>query len=423
MEPVPPSSASPSATTPRKASLKPSSKVTVVDGQAPEEEEEEVVAAAAAPPPTAKVAAAPPPTANARQQRATIVVKQGFTPEQMVEFQSAFALFDSDSSGSISATELGVVMESLGQKMMPSDLKKIVAECDTDGDGTIDFDEFVTMMARKMKCAPNTEEEMREVFHLFDEDNSGSISSSELRHLLKTLGGGLSQGDVNEIVKAIDINGDGEIDYEEFITAMKSDSSVVAKFKTKIALVQNVNRITKRHGGAWIGKIGGRGNWSCCGDTDSYSTGCPRHPGAWDALGHWDCCCSRDQNIPFCKLTSVAIKLEPVKQPPTEAELKAIRKKQEQDALEDVADEKRAALEERKKIRKTFIHSPWKAAAEISGGGVDDNWLEQEEIQAAAKKLRAAAKRQAVLDEKSMTVRPDHAELARQMRVAMAKVL
>ena len=307
--------------------------------------------------------------------------------------------------------------------MMPSDLKKFVAECDTDGDGTIDFDEFVTMMARKMKSAPNTEEEMREVFRMFDEDNSGSISSSELRHLLKTLGGGLSQGDVNEIVKAIDINGDGEIDYEEFINAMKSDNSVVAKFKTKIALVQNVNRVTKRHSGAWIGKIGGRGNWSCCGDNDSYSTGCPRHPGAWNALGHWDCCCSRDQNISFCKLTSVAVKLEPAKPPPTEAELEAIRRKQEQDTLEDMADEKRAALEERKQKRATFMHSPWSAALQTpaTDGDAGDNWVEQEEIKAAAKKLRAAAKKQATLDEKNKNTRPDQAEMARKLRATMAR--
>ena len=45
------------------------------------------------------------------------------------------------------------------------------------GDGTIDFDEFLTMMARKMK-ETDTEEEIREAFKIFDKDNNGLISPS-----------------------------------------------------------------------------------------------------------------------------------------------------------------------------------------------------------------------------------------------------
>ena len=141
MQPTAPTAAPPSTSTPRKVSLTPAAAPSVAV-EVPQD------ATAAAP---------------ARKQRSTIAVKQGFSPAQMEEFKLAFDVFDADSSGSISATELGNVFKSLGQKMMPSDLAKIVAECDADGDGTIDFDEFTTMMARKMKGAPNTEEEMREV--------------------------------------------------------------------------------------------------------------------------------------------------------------------------------------------------------------------------------------------------------------------
>jgi Ca2+-binding EF-hand superfamily protein len=48
------------------------------------------------------------------------------------------------------------------------------------GNGTIDFPEFLTMMARKMKDT-DSEEEIREAFRVFDKDGNGFISAAELR--------------------------------------------------------------------------------------------------------------------------------------------------------------------------------------------------------------------------------------------------
>jgi Ca2+-binding EF-hand superfamily protein len=51
------------------------------------------------------------------------------------------------------------------------------------GNGTIDFPEFLTMMARKMKDT-DSEEEIREAFRVFDKDGNGFISAAELRLVL-----------------------------------------------------------------------------------------------------------------------------------------------------------------------------------------------------------------------------------------------
>ena len=56
----------------------------------------------------------------------------------------------------------------------------MINEVDSDGNGTIDFPEFLTMMARKMKDT-DTEEEIREAFRVFDKDGNGFISAAELR--------------------------------------------------------------------------------------------------------------------------------------------------------------------------------------------------------------------------------------------------
>jgi len=83
--------------------------------------------------------------------------------EQIAEFKEAFSLFDKDGDGTITCRELGTVMRSLGQNPTEAELTDMINEVDADQSGTIDFPEFLTMMARKMKDS-DSEEEIREAY-------------------------------------------------------------------------------------------------------------------------------------------------------------------------------------------------------------------------------------------------------------------
>merc|ERR1712224_957269 len=71
--------------------------------------------------------------------------------------------------------------------MGEAELADMGNEVDADGNGTIDFPEFLTMMARKMKDT-DSEEEILEAFKVFDKDGNGFISAAELRHIMTNLG-------------------------------------------------------------------------------------------------------------------------------------------------------------------------------------------------------------------------------------------
>lgn len=159
------------------------------------------------------------------------------------------------SVGTITTKELGTVMRSLGQNPTEAELMDMIQEVrisvvcsnmkfcytlysycsritphclffcsvqiDADGSGTIDFPEFLTMMARKMKDT-DSEEEILEAFKVFDKDGNGFISAAELRHIMTNLGEKLTDEEVDEMIREADIDGDGQINYEEFVKMMMS---------------------------------------------------------------------------------------------------------------------------------------------------------------------------------------------------------
>ncbi|KAL5995498.1 Calmodulin [Asimina triloba] len=224
------------------------------------------------------------------------------TEEQISEFKEAFSLFDKDGDGEFSISvsefvfrllgfgccfclfamrliqeesldsvrdgrkptsavcsrcittkELGTVMRSLGQNPTEAELQDMINEVDADQNGTIDFPEFLNLMARKMKeyeefkehvlislisdrskkdkighkgaqeklTDTDSEEELKEAFKVFDKDQNGFISAAEqLRHVMTNLGEKLTDEEVDEMIREADVDGDGQVNYEEFVRMM-----------------------------------------------------------------------------------------------------------------------------------------------------------------------------------------------------------
>ncbi|CAK9268471.1 unnamed protein product [Sphagnum jensenii] len=155
-----------------------------------------------------------------RKKKLGMAVEQ-LNEEQIAEFKEAFSLFDKDGDGSITTKELGTVMRSLGQNPTEAELQDMINEVDADGSGTIDFPEFLNLMARKMKDT-DSEEELKEAFRVFDKDQNGFISAAELRHVMTNLGEKLTDDEVDEMIREADVDGDGQINYEEFVKMMMS---------------------------------------------------------------------------------------------------------------------------------------------------------------------------------------------------------
>ena len=140
-----------------------------------------------------------------------------------------FRLFDTDGSGLISCAELGLLLRSVGENPVESRIQEMVKEVDQDETGDLSFGEFVTLWFNYVQVSESEEQLLRMAFEFFDKDSSGTIELEELREVLMHIGDPLTGREVDTFFTSVDRNGDGVIQYEEFMKFLKE---------------QNMNRIS-----------------------------------------------------------------------------------------------------------------------------------------------------------------------------------
>ena len=129
---------------------------------------------------------------------------------------------DLDKGGTLSKDELGQLMTTLGLKPTQEELNAMVAEIDADGSGEIDFDEFVTVMSRKVNTS-YTPKQVKAAFKVFAKqtDPNGMISMATLEQALTTYGTEkLSLSDAQELLSQIEPDENGMVNYLEFVDMM-----------------------------------------------------------------------------------------------------------------------------------------------------------------------------------------------------------
>jgi len=145
------------------------------------------------------------------------------TEEELAEFREIFNLVDLDKGGTISKDELKQLMQTLGLKPTQEELNAMVDEIDQDGNGEIDFDEFVTVMSRKVNTS-YTPQQVKAAFKVFEKGvPDGFVSMAALEQALTTYGTEkLSLSDAQELLSQIEPDENGLINYVEFVNMMTS---------------------------------------------------------------------------------------------------------------------------------------------------------------------------------------------------------
>uniref|UniRef100_A0A4W6BZ80 Calcium binding protein 4 n=1 Tax=Lates calcarifer TaxID=8187 RepID=A0A4W6BZ80_LATCA len=139
-------------------------------------------------------------------------------PEELDELQEAFKEFDYDADGFIHYKDIADCMRTMGYMPTEMELIEIIQQIKMKWGGHVDFDDFCTLMGPRMLAETAHMvglKELRCAFKQFDCDGDGKITLDELKEGMKTLlGEKLKKGELEEILGDIDLNKDGNIDFD-----------------------------------------------------------------------------------------------------------------------------------------------------------------------------------------------------------------
>ena len=138
-----------------------------------------------------------------------------------LQYQQEFRMIDIDNSGLITKAEFMKYYKTHGELAGSSEtfLEWMFEVVDEDHSGKISYTEFAIFAEAKTQIDFSDERWFeRMIFRMMDTDKSGAIDADEFKRLLELLGLPSGEGEIKELLEAIDADGNGVIDMDEFIT-------------------------------------------------------------------------------------------------------------------------------------------------------------------------------------------------------------
>ena len=137
----------------------------------------------------------------------------------LLQYKDSFGVFDVDGDGTLPTRYLGIVIRSLGKNPTDDEVAELIKETDTEGRGCIDFPEFLSIMSREIR-EPDSLDDIVTAFRVFDRKGTGFIPTSELHHIMQSMGDKLTQDEVEELLAEADKDNTGSVNYIDFINSL-----------------------------------------------------------------------------------------------------------------------------------------------------------------------------------------------------------
>ncbi|XP_068650541.1 calcium-dependent protein kinase 1-like [Aristolochia californica] len=162
---------------------------------------------------------------NKLKKMALKVIAESMSEEEIAGLKEMFKMIDADNSGQITCEELNAGLKRVGANLKEAEIYALMEAADIDNSGTIDYGEFIaaTMHLNKLE----REDHLFAAFSYFDKDGSGYITSDELQQACEEFG--IEDIQLEDMIREVDQDNDGRIDYNEFTEMMMKGNAGFGK--------------------------------------------------------------------------------------------------------------------------------------------------------------------------------------------------
>jgi calcium-dependent protein kinase len=168
------------------------------------------------------------------KKAALFVIATQLKDSQIDDLKRTFLSMDADQDGTLTAAEIKSGFRTAGIDP-PAELEDLLKSIDTDGSGCVDYMEFIAATMDKQKYVQ--EDVCWSAFKVFDLDGNGTITKDEMSQVFAngsvTDALKMSPAEVQKLMEEADANGDGEIDFEEFMEMIQGGDGPKPRKKEK----------------------------------------------------------------------------------------------------------------------------------------------------------------------------------------------
>ncbi|KAF2612990.1 hypothetical protein F2Q70_00010627 [Brassica cretica] len=157
---------------------------------------------------------------------------ESLSEEEIAGLRAMFEAMDTDNSGAITFDELKAGLRRYGSTLKDTEIRDLMEAADVDNSGTIDYSEFIAATIHLNKL--DREEHLVSAFQYFDKDGSGYITIDELQQ--SCVEHGMTDVFLEDVIKEVDQDNDGRIDYGEFVAMMQKGNAGVGRRTMKNSL-------------------------------------------------------------------------------------------------------------------------------------------------------------------------------------------
>ena len=137
------------------------------------------------------------------------------------QYKSDFFKADKDKNGLISHQELQSLLEKEGYPCSEAELQDLMNDVNINENGEIDVNSFLDIIA-KCQEENDTEEELQEVFKIFDKNNTKLITPQNVMDVFSKIDESIKFEEILQMFKECDLDQDSYLNYQEFSRMIKN---------------------------------------------------------------------------------------------------------------------------------------------------------------------------------------------------------